>query len=56
VQAIDELAEHWHDRLGAPGWNWARHGYPPGWNGTIADRLRAGVFYVSRPSLCIRHR
>ena len=45
VAAIDALAHHWHNKLGIPDWNWAEHGYPPGWTSSLIDRLRAGLFY-----------
>ncbi|MBV9292181.1 MAG: hypothetical protein JO222_07005 [Frankiales bacterium] len=48
VAAIDGLAQHWRDKLGAPDWDWAGRGYPPGWTSSVGDRLRAGLFYRSR--------
>jgi hypothetical protein len=48
VAAIDALAAHWRGKLGAPDWDWAGRGYPPGWTSGVTDRLRAGLFYRAR--------
>ncbi|MDQ1684881.1 MAG: hypothetical protein QOC82_1618 [Frankiaceae bacterium] len=48
LAAIDALVRHWRDKLGAPEWDWAGRGYPPGWTSSVTDRLRAGLFYRAR--------
>lgn len=40
---LDRLREIWDHGLGSD-WDWA-HGFPPGWPTSMADRLRAGIFY-----------
>lgn len=43
--ALNRLADFWHEGMHVPGWNWTQQGYPPGWTSGLGDRLRAGVFY-----------
>jgi hypothetical protein len=47
VTALESLNASWRNGLDAPDWDWSA-GYPPGWRGSLGDRLRAGLFYRAR--------